>query len=310
MGRTASLSRDDLQALSAYLETLPDTPPASFPDTAPGAPPASALASASAERTPEAVAFPEGWVRPAAPAMAMATPSRPGKRSLQRLFESSGAPRIPLHPVTIPLADLPRIEVEPKPDLWPPITTRPHLEEAKEILAFRGGVSVRDRPLGFIQVDFDSAPIYAFAGGGVWESCRGDAQGYSGIEWQSLSAQPDGTAKFERGFAWFERTTCKSYAIEHNEVRAHDIAGGIAFAFRTACPKCKDGAEMLHIIVPRVNWDSGSVGDGVVMHRRGRRAGGNRLRRRSTGAVSPRRDRCEPSAAGAAIPRRTRAGPC
>ena len=85
--------------------------------------------------------------------------------------------------------------------------------------------------------------------------------GYSGAKWESMTAEPAGTLKFERGLAWFDHGTCKAYSIERNEVRARDIGGGIAFVFRSACPKCKGSSETLHILAPRVDWDSGSAGD-------------------------------------------------
>ena len=152
MGHTAGLSRDDRNAIAAYLESLSEAKAASAPPSA-------------------------GWIRPAVAELSMPPVPRPGPKSLDALLESSGAARVPLAPIALRIADLPKMEVEPAPDFGHPITSKPDLEEAKEILAFGHEASVRDRPFGVIEVAGSSAPFYAFAGEGVQVSCRGDARG-------------------------------------------------------------------------------------------------------------------------------------
>jgi hypothetical protein len=49
--------------------------------------------------------------------------------------------------------------------------------------------------------------------------------------------------------------SCKAYEVRRMEALAQPIAGGLVYAFRTRCPRCKgaDG-EKLHLLTPGSGW--------------------------------------------------------
>jgi hypothetical protein len=193
----------------------------------------------------------------------MEEPVRGGNQSLQRLLESSRAPRIPITPVRFRISDLPRIEVEPEPDWGKEPTAPVLLDEAKDLLILASRVTVRDRPFGFVEVSFTRQPFYAFAQGGVSAYCNSQT-GYRRAEWESLSALPNGELQYEQAIGWFDHQACKGYVLQRYKTTARELVDGIAYAFRAACPKCKGGGEKLHILAPRGEWESGVSGDGVT----------------------------------------------
>lgn len=196
---------------------------------------------------------PAGWAAAGAAIAGMGAPAKGSNRSLKRLLENAGVPRSRISPVRFRISDLSRIEVEPEPDWNKEPSVRPALEEAKDLLRLGSRVTVRDRPFGFVEVSFVRQPFYAFAQGGVSAYC-GSSTGYRRAEWESLKALPDGDLQYEHAVAWFDHQACKGYAVQRSVTIAKPLVDGIAYAFRSSCPKCKDPGEKLHILAP---WSDG-----------------------------------------------------
>ncbi len=215
----------------------------SAPSTAPPAPAAR-------------VAFPAGWVRGA-------------KASLDAPWPTASLTLDPQRPVVAPetlrLADLPRIEVTPRPAY----KQRPRSdvltpgEPSRELFVTSGceRASVRNRAFGFISVGGGSLPIAPQSGGGVmlW-GVKGDGHDrYTIANWQTLDRAPDGALRLQETTAWFDMITCKAYDAWSMEAFARPIAGGLAYAFRTHCATCKAAdAEKLHLLTPDTGWGLGA----------------------------------------------------
>jgi hypothetical protein len=232
--------------------------PSARPPVAAVAPPVSLMREAAkepmaVEDTASPPSFPVGWTAAGAAIAGMGTPARGGGKSLKRLLENAGVPRIRISPVRFRISDLSRIEVEPEPDWNKEPSSRPALEEAKDLLNLGSRVTVRDRPFGFVEVSFVRQPFYAFAQGGVGAYC-GSSTGYRRAEWESLKALPGGDLQYEHAVGWFDHQACKGYAVQRAKTIARPLVDGIAYAFRSSCPKCKGPGEKLHILAP---WSDG-----------------------------------------------------
>jgi hypothetical protein len=219
--------------------------------TIPAATPAPA--SAPVER----VAFPAGWVR-----------GEPASLDAIRPAASlTLAPQRPtVAPETLRLAELPMIEVTPRPAY----AQRPNAqatapgELSREIFVTSDceRASVRNHAFGFIDMGGSSLPIAPQSGGGVmlWGVKGGDGHDrYMTASWQTLDRAPDGALRFQETNAWFDMITCKAYEVRRVEALARPIAGGLAYAFRTRCPSCKAAdAEKLHLLTPDTGWGLGA----------------------------------------------------
>lgn len=199
--------------------------------------------------SPAPTAFPAGWIRPADGPSPLPPPAL-GKTSLARLAADRVSPRVPLAPFTIRLADLPIVEVEPEPDWYKPPAgpltgERPaEMFIADEHLAFRGKV------FGTVSVSFLSGR----GGAGLW--CK-SSTGYRQAAWASLSPLPNGDLQYRGATAWFDYQACRAHLVQRIETPARSIAAGLAFAFRTSCPRCAPRREQLHVLTPMSGWGGG-----------------------------------------------------
>jgi hypothetical protein len=239
----------------------PAPAPASAPVPVPASAPASAPATASAPvpvPVPEsAPAFPAGWIRPAsAPSPVAALPPSSSK-SRQRLLENQFQARVPIAPVAIRFADLPLVEVEPEPDWRKAPASPPSGPQPEEVrVADKSMLVLRDpNAFGSVAVSFMSGRD------GVGVYC-GSSTGWRPASWQTLSALPGGDMLFLGATAWFNHQTCKAHLWQRIKTPAKPIAGGLAFAFRSRCPRCEVGKrEALHVLTPSIGWGGRSVGD-------------------------------------------------
>jgi hypothetical protein len=227
------------------------TPPPLHPAAAIVAP--ATIAQAPREPAPaplERVAFPVGWVRGA-----LAPEERPSFASKRRAVT----------PEVLRVADLPVVEVTPRPvDSKRPsnqTVTPGELSQSIFITSGCGRASVRDHAFGFIQVGWFAQPIAPQSGGGVslWHVNGGDGHyRYPLASWQTLDRGPGGALRFQETNAWFDMTTCKAYEVRRMEAAPQPLAGGLAYVFRTRCPSCNASKmDVLHVLTPDNGWDSG-----------------------------------------------------
>jgi hypothetical protein len=231
----------------------PNSHPVPVPVPVPS--PALTAESPSASLPP---AFPAGWIQAAAPS--------PVARSRLKQLLDLDPRRTTVAPVAFRVNDLPLVEVPP-PLAWSSEPTAPPSdEEAKELVIFKSArgswdsestgylarVSVRNRAFGFMEVSGQAQPIGPWADGGVEISCgtRGGT-GWRPAEWQTLSAGPDGSLRYEEVRLWFDHQACKGWVMQRIEARAMPFAAGLAYGFRASCPRCApDRREQLHILTP------------------------------------------------------------
>jgi hypothetical protein len=203
-------------------------------------------------------AFPAGWIRASAPS----PEARPRPRRLLELEPR----RTAVAPVAFRVNDLPLVEVSPPLDWRLMPSAPPSDEEAKELAIIKSAyaysypgltgysarISVRDRAFGFMEVSGQAQPIGPWADGGVDISCAvNGGTGWRPAEWQTLSALPDGSLRYEEVRLWFDHQTCKGYVMQRIEARAAPIMAGLAYGFRSSCPKCApDNRERLHVLTP------------------------------------------------------------
>jgi hypothetical protein len=198
-------------------------------------------------------AFPAGWVR-GAPAP-LDTTKIPASLTL-------GPQRPIVAPVALRLADLPAVEVTPRPldTQRPGPNAAAPGEPSREIFITPGceRASVRNHAVGTITVGWTSLPIAPQSGGGVmlWHVKGGDGRDrYTSASWRTLDRAPGGALLYRETHAWFDMITCKAYEVRHMEAVATPIIGGLGYVFRTHCPACKAAdADQLHLITPGTGW--------------------------------------------------------
>jgi hypothetical protein len=255
---------------------------------------AAATISAPTPAPTEPVAFPAGWVRGAP---ASIDPPAP-------LASLTLGPQRPLvAPVELRLADLPLVEVTPRPldaQRPGPSVVAPG-EPSREIFVAPGcsRASVRNHSVGEITVGWVSLPIAPQSGGGVslWHVQGGDGRDrYTLASWRTLDRAPGGALLYRETHAWFDMITCKAFEVRHMEAVARPIASGLGYAFRTHCPTCKVAeVDALHLITPGSGWDSSAFDHSEIALGQGRSTtrvmtfGANALRRfHESGALTSR----------------------
>jgi hypothetical protein len=253
-------------------------------------PPTVSAATISAPGEP--VAFPAGWVR-GAPAPLDPPPP------LASL--TLGPQRLPVAPVELRLAELPLVEVTPRPvDTQRP---GPNVlapgEPSREIFIAPGcsRVSVRNHSVGDVTVGWSSLPIAPQSGGGVQIQRGGDGHDrYTLASWRTLDRAPGGALLYRETHAWFDMLTCKAFEVRHLEAVAQPIASGLGYAFRTHCASCKvTETDALHLITPGSGWDQSAFDHSEIALGQGRSTtrvmtfGNSALRRfRESGSITTR----------------------
>jgi hypothetical protein len=232
-----------LTACAAPAIAPPHALPAAPPPSAERVPPPRGIDRTAANAEPLPPAFPEGWIRPAA-ASPLDPPPKTAPRSLARLAENTRKPPIAVAPFAIRVADLPRVEVEPEPDWDKPPKALPPVQRLDDVFVSRGQLALRGKAFGFVQSTFSTTGIRHAA-------------------WETLAMRPDGDLQYRGASAWFDYESSRPHLVARVESRARDIAGGLAYAFRTACPRCKRGGETLHLLAPLGGW-----GDTAFTHAR------------------------------------------
>lgn len=252
------------------------------PAPAPAAPSPSAapLSVVPSEGPPaaRAPAFPEGWVRGAA-ALPLDPAPAPSPRSLRALAAQRSPQRLPVPALTaLSLADLPVIEVAPAPDWSKEPTAAPGPEGAADLFfdwrpsgatsrerAFAAGggagasvaIEVRGQRFGYFDLNFYSSFTLPDTPGGLQATCGVvGGTGYRQASWESLTVAEGGNIHVEGAEAWFDYHTCRMYVARRFDVLARPFADGLAYAFRTRCPRCADHAEELHLVLPEQGWGS------------------------------------------------------
>lgn len=252
------------------------------------------VAAATISTPGEPHAFPAGWVR-GAPA-----PPDPAPPLASMIL---GPQRQPVAPVELRLADLPLVEVTPKPlDAQRP---GPNVllpgEPSREIFVAPGcsRASVRNHSVGEITVGWVSLPIAPQSGGGVqlWHVQGGDGHDrYTSASWRTLDRAPGGALIYRETHAWFDMLTCKAFEVRHMEAVAQPIASGLGYAFRTHCASCKvTETDALHLITPGSGWGQSAFDHSEIALGQGRSTtrimtfGNSALRRfRESGAITTR----------------------
>ncbi len=198
-------------------------------------------------------ALPAGWVRGAL------APLDPGPKTAPL---NLGPQRTIVAPIALRLADLPLIEITPRPldTQRPGPKAPPPGEPSREIFIAPGcsRASVRNHDVGTITVGWSSLPIAPQSGGGVMLGGFNGGDGhdrYTPASWRTLDRAPGGALRYRETNAWFDVITCKAYEVRHMEAVATPIASGLGYAFRTHCPSCKAAdVDQLHLITPGTGW--------------------------------------------------------
>ncbi len=74
---------------------------------------------------------------------------------------------------------------------------------------------------------------------------------FQSVRSYALSHAADGGFVFTHRQAWFDYVPCKGELLRSYETKLTPIAGGLAFAYRTSCPRCEEGKrERLQVITP------------------------------------------------------------
>jgi hypothetical protein len=254
--------------------------------------PAPIVAAATTTAPIPSSAFPAGWVRGAPAPLDPAPP-------LASL--TLGPQRPPVAPVALRLADLPLVEVTPRPvdTQRPGPNVAAPGEPSREIFIAPGcsRVSVRNHSVGEITVGWFSLPIAPQSGGGVQIQQGGDGHDrYTLASWRTLDRAPGGALLYRETHAWFDMITCKAFEVRHVEVLAQPIASGLGYAFRTRCPSCKvTEIDALHLITPGSGWDSSAFEHSEIALGQGRSTtrlmtfGNTSIRRfRESGSITSR----------------------
>jgi hypothetical protein len=249
-----------------------------------------AAATTSAALAP--VAFPAGWARGAPAPLDPAPP----------LASLTLGPQRPLvAPVDLRLAELPLVEVTPRPvdTQRPGPNVAAPGEPSREIFIAPGcsRVSVRNHAVGDVTVGWLSLPIAPQSGGGVQIQRGGDGHDrYTLASWRTLDRAPGGALLYRETHAWFDMLTCKAFEVRHVEAAAQPIASGLGYAFRTHCASCKvNETDALHLITPGSGWDQSAFDHSEIALGQGRSAtrvmtfAGAAIRRfRESGAITAR----------------------
>ncbi|MCB9607870.1 MAG: c-type cytochrome [Polyangiaceae bacterium] len=244
MGHSAQLDREDIEALSAFLQSLDGAPAVKF--------------------KPSSVA---NWTQESH-ALAMPPPRKLGRRSLARLQRDVHPPQLPVKSESLDLEALPLFEVGPEDKRYPRPLTRPSAVEADDlVLSFtnfkrredalaRGGddvrLAVKDAAFGWIQESLDRQPVRADLRGGVMAHCSPSYEFYSGVAWKTLKLDPDGNIQLDAATGWLSRRECRVWVTSRVRATAKAIIPGLLYGFRTRCKGCS--TDQLHLLTPDDNW--------------------------------------------------------
>ncbi|MGE0323345.1 MAG: hypothetical protein AB7S68_13630 [Polyangiaceae bacterium] len=261
MGHSAHLSRQDIAALSTFLESLDGAPAVSF-----------APSSDSA-----------GWTRESQ-ALAMPAPRKLGKKSLERLERDVHPPQLPVKSESLDLESLPLVQVGPEDKRYPRPLTRPSQVEADDLaLSFtnfkhrtdalaRGGddvrLAVKDAAFGWIQLSDNRQDVRANLRGGVMGYCSPSYEFYTGVEWKTLQLDPDGNVTFDGATGWLSRRECRVWVTSRVRATAKPIIPGLLYGFRTRCQGCRH--DQLHLLTPDSNWGNAAFDEHTLEVERGK----------------------------------------
>jgi len=145
----------------------------------------------------------------------------------------------------------------------PPSAT-PSNEIAEELIGITPGwkagdhlsIGVRDSGLGVIAIGWQAWRLHPRELQGVGTVCgtpNFDTGGemWRPARWQFIKPAAGGAIDYEQADAWFSYAECKAYVMQRVKTPAQPTAGGLAYAFRTRCPRCKlDDRDLLHLITP------------------------------------------------------------
>jgi hypothetical protein len=78
------------------------------------------------------------------------------------------------------------------------------------------------------------------------------------VDSYTLARRPDGSFHYVHMHAWLNYATCKGLLLRSFDAPVVPIAGGLGYAYRSRCPRCKPGeTESLHVIT--ASMDRGNV---------------------------------------------------
>jgi hypothetical protein len=195
----------------------------------------------------DAAPLPSGWFVPTEIAPLPAGP-RPGTFSARR---ADLAKERRAAPVAFDVASVPVTDVAPQVDLRRTVNELPEGDPAPEVLTVGGRIVVRGRRFGKVTADWDTRPFFAWAeGGAVMHS----SHGVKPLEYTTFSAFEGGTAEVEEMQGFYDVDTRRAVALRRVKAKAVALAGGLAYAYRTRCPRCAGAREVLHLIVPDAAW--------------------------------------------------------
>jgi hypothetical protein len=261
MGHTTHLGTEETLALAAFLETIGSAPRAVDA-------PVATTQSASG-------AVPSGWFVPEAPEK-LAAAARPGSF---RARVAELAKERHVEPVALDIGAIPVTVVDPHRDLPSEVKELPPGEKADDILTVDYRVVARGKRFGWIVVDWDARPFFARAEGGA---APHTSHGIKRIEYRAFSVLPDGTGELEQMEGYYDVEKKIAVAVRRLKVKAMPFASGLAYAYRTFCPRCDKDRDVLHVVTPGSGW-GGPFGESQFDL--AEREGGSLLETFSPGAV-------------------------
>ncbi|MEZ4375722.1 MAG: hypothetical protein R3B07_33235 [Polyangiaceae bacterium] len=229
MGDSSQLSDSEISALVRFLQTL-------------GGAPAKHL-------TPSRDS--SGWRRDSRVAE-MSIPKAPPPRSLERLQHDLHPPQPPVRAYAFKLADVPLFDLPPADVRYPRPTKQPSTVEAGALRVTLSGrsafLAVPGHPFGWLQAGDARQPLGDNDSGNVSVSCPLPYEFYTGLAWQTLKLNPDGTIALTQAAGWLNRLDCRAWLTRQIRMSAVPLVPGLVYAFRTRCAGCQ--AERLHVITP------------------------------------------------------------
>jgi hypothetical protein len=201
-------------------------------------------------------ALPKGWV---AGSGKLQDPPKPKERefgTLQSNHEFTFRTRNSFQGMTVDLASLPLVEIEPSPIPKSVPTALPE-GPTHEILVIKKGaarrVTIQGFEAGFVEVG-NSIPLSVGrqSEGGASNVCT--TNGMVSLSYGAIRrVDKAGNVMLVWGRGFLDNASCRAVVLERHTALLHHIAGGVLFGFRTHCAACEEGKrDELHIVTPQI----------------------------------------------------------